>query len=375
MQILQISPFFRTKLGGTERFSIQLSLNLSKRHDVHIFTSKLNPLDKSIEKINGITIHRFFAPKVVWNINPICFMLHKILKYNFNLIHAHSHIYLTTLQGIFGAQLKKTPLILQVHGGLNIPPPSIVGATKSVSKRIYDKFIGNYCFKMATSILVMCQYEKDILTQRFQVPESKISIMGSAVDTKTFHPGNSTPPENKILYVGDLERWKGIDYLIKAWKQIYKRYPSSKFIVVGDGSEKTKIIQQRSKLPIEYLGQKKHEEIAKIMRYSTILVLPSLMEGLPNVLLEALASGIPVIATNVGGIPEIIQNEKTGLLIRPKNVQDLISSLSYLIEEENLRNTLSKNGLQFIKQNFSWDSLVNKIETIYNHIQNNQKIY
>ena len=103
----------------------------------------------------------------------------------------------------------------------------------------------------------------------------------------------------------------------------------------------------------------------KILKSSKLLIVPSRMESLPQVIKEAFYLKIPVIATNVGGIPEIIQNEKTGILIPSENEREMIYAINNLIENDSLMEILTKNAFDFINKFYSWDELLPKYLQLY----------
>lgn len=180
-----------------------------------------------------------------------------------------------------------------------------------------------------------------------------------------------------ILFVGRLIDLKGVDVLIKAFQAVQKKYKDAHLTIVGDGPLKedlSNLLQELNLDKVSFTGFLTGEPLRKAFEEASILVLPSIInkqgetEGLGMVLVEALSFGIPVIGSDVGGIPDIIINGKTGLLARPGDPDDLAEKITKLIENPELRKTLVEGGQQHIKENFSWESIIDRIEKYFREI-------
>lgn len=160
---------------------------------------------------------------------------------------------------------------------------------------------------------------------------------------------------------------KGINYLLEAMCDIRKIHEDVSLIIIGDGPQKKELEQQT-----EALGLQRHVhslgEIVKIqplLKIFDIFVLPSLSEGMPICLLEAMASGCPIVTTNVGGIPEMIENGKNGFLVRPADSKALSSAILYLLEHEQVRNSLVIEGKRVVRERFSALKMTKTYEQLY----------
>lgn len=156
--------------------------------------------------------------------------------------------------------------------------------------------------------------------------------------------------------IGEFTKNKGHEYLIEAARE----FPDIKFVIIGFGKEK----ENYKKLDNLFLIDGKGED-AKYLKNFDIFVLPSLKEGLPYVLLEAGLAEIPIIATNVGGVPEIIENEKTGLLIKPVKPDEIADALKTLINNPELAKTLAQNARQKILKEFSFEKMLQRTLMAY----------
>jgi len=164
--------------------------------------------------------------------------------------------------------------------------------------------------------------------------------------------------------VGDMEIWKGPEYVLKAHRILEKENIKAELIMVGEGSLKQKL-QRLSSSRVKFTGQIPHEKVINILGESNLFTLPSLWEGAPTTILEAMASTTPVVASSVGGIPELIQNEKTGMMVPPSNVVSLANSLKRLIEEPDLSKYIAKNAKTKVSEENEFKKVAGMLEKIY----------
>jgi glycosyltransferase involved in cell wall biosynthesis len=166
----------------------------------------------------------------------------------------------------------------------------------------------------------------------------------------TVHPDH---PVTRLLYVGNLYRLKGVEYLIKAVK-IVKQKHNIQLDIVGDGNDEERLkemVDNEELTPcVNFLGHIPHSQaLIRLYRSSDIFVLPSLTEGVPSVVLEAMTLGLPVIATSVGSVPYIISHEENGLLVSPRNPDEIADNITRLIENPSLREKIVGNALRYVE--------------------------
>jgi len=172
---------------------------------------------------------------------------------------------------------------------------------------------------------------------------------------------------NIIGFVGALSEQKGLIYLIDAFKKIYREFPNLKCILIGEGDLenelKSKVKEVELQDHILFLGQR--YDIPALLNLMDIFVLPSLWEGLPQVVLEAMAAGVPVVATEVDGTPEIISDGVNGFLVPARDSQKLANALKKLLADSALRLTLSERGYETVCNRFSVKRMVSEFDILY----------
>jgi len=261
--------------------------------------------------------------------------IYKIIK-DFDVVHAHWIIPQGFVQSLFNK-----PFLMTGHGA----------DVTSLNTGIF-KIIKKMTLKRANHITLVSRKLKDELCSMYSVNcGMDIVSMGCSTDnfSKAHRTTNYFRQDNKkiVLFVGRLAEKKGVTYLIDAMK-----YVDAILIIVGDGPLKSELMEQAKPFndKIVFLGAKSKKELSTIYASSDIFVMPSIvskdgdMEGLGLVGLEAMASGIPVIGTKTGGIPEIICDGENGLLVEPENSHDIAKKINLLIQDDELREKLGQNG-------------------------------
>ena len=193
-------------------------------------------------------------------------------------------------------------------------------------------------------------------------------IIPNGVDLEIFKSKERIKNENEkiILTVSRLVKKNGINDLIEAGE--YLDFPF-KILIIGVGSDEEKLKELVKNKGLEdkvmFKGQVEYDELPKYYAIADVFVRPSLSEGLGNVFLEAMACGLPVIGTEVGGIPDFLIDRQTGLFCQVNNPKDIADRIKEILENDDLRKTLAKNGLELVKEKYSWNKIASQMESIY----------
>jgi len=155
--------------------------------------------------------------------------------------------------------------------------------------------------------------------------------------------------------------------LVEAFNKINKNFH---LIIIGDGPEKKNLKKKYSKENVHFLGYLPHKETLEYLRGSDILVQPSRKEGISTTILESMSCKIPIIATKVGGNVELIENEKTGLLIDTENPKQIVSSITRLMNDKELCNQITQHAFEKYMKNYEWKKVGNKYLQLYQKLVN-----
>ena len=325
----------------------------------------------TVGKINDNVkvIYLPFGTKLGYYLNIFAFK--KIIsKEKPDLINAHYASGYGTLGRLSGFNKK----LLNVWGSDVYDFPN----ESKLKKRIIEKNLKNYTAIASTSY---CMAEE---TKKYLENKSKeIFITPFGVDTEKFKNLNIEKKENEITIgiVKTLTEKYGIEYLIKAIKELenilgIENYKKIKLLIYGKGELKNKLEDLTKELQIEdkviFKGYISNEDVPKALNEMDIFVVPSILdsESFGVVAVEAMACKIPVIASSVGGLKEVIIDKETGYLVPKKDHKEIAKYLKKLIIDKNLRTSLGENGRKRVLENYDWNSNVDYMIKIYREIVN-----
>jgi glycosyltransferase involved in cell wall biosynthesis len=204
-------------------------------------------------------------------------------------------------------------------------------------------------------------------------PQGRCEVMLRGVDLKMFFPpGIERAHRSIVLFVGRVTEAKGVFDLLKAWNGVIARCKCAELWIVGPNHTDAHFLraleaygQTRS---IKVLGPLPLHEVADLMRQAHVLCLPSHGEGMPNCVMEAMACGLPVVATAVGGIPEIVQSNRTGMLVEKGDVQSLADALVSLLQDSNQRAQMGEASYAFAREHFDARKTAERLVGLYREL-------
>lgn len=179
---------------------------------------------------------------------------------------------------------------------------------------------------------------------------------------------NVTTAHVLIGGIGRLEPVKGFAYFVEAARKVLTRVPHARFVLVGDGTERDPLLRKADDLGDRFRLLGFRDDVPKLMAALDMLVVPSLNEGMGRVILEAGAAGVPVVATAVGGIPDVVQDGKTGILVHPKDDDALAQAIVMLALDASLRRRMGEEALRYVVPRYSIEFMVKEIEAIYEEL-------
>lgn len=249
----------------------------------------------------------------------------------------------------------------------------------------FRKAIGNFLekkiirlYKRAGLILAPTSSMKEFLSENY-LEGSRIGIWGRGIDNEKFSPRHRSEAlidkwggrdKTKILFVSRLVHYKETDMLIRL-SQILRE--DTLLIITGEGPEREKMERECDPSKTVFTGKLVEQQLSEVYASADLFVFPSLTETFGNVVLEAMASGLPVLAANEGGPKNIIQEGKTGFLLEPKNEKAFNERIDLLIDNRPLYDEIKENALSYAR-NVSWDNIIKQLYKYYiDQIDNNLK--
>lgn len=239
------------------------------------------------------------------------------------------------------------------------------------SKLLKNKRKWKSCFNTYDEIIVLANAFKREIIEELQYSSEKIHTITTGINVseyRNYHIQSRRSNKLNILFLSRIEKTKGIEELIKAIPIVLKKYPQTHFNIAGTGSYlkyiETSDVYIRNKDNITLKGYVRGQNKLKLLQESDVFAFPSFGEGCPVSVLEALAVGLPVIYTTVGALPDILNNQKHGILIKKKSVEELAFAIIKLIEDYELRNEISRNNIELSKK-FDLKIIHSHLENIY----------
>jgi len=371
--------------GAVEEYVYQLVKHLRRLGVDAIAVDSTYDGKPKLEEVEGVPILRVPTPNLKrapkgFALTEYMFGLKvskAVKEIKVEIVHAN-----TALAGFALAKnLGEVPLMYTCHNGLWLE--EVVHTQEHVIR-----LVEGYAMRKSVAVIALNNAMKRNIVAKAGVNEAKTIVVPNGVDTEFFRPG--VPADDiverfglegrrVILFVGRVTYGKGVHVLLKAFSILVKQYPDIKLAVVGplsdhfgrgevSGYARMLITYAEKVLPRNsyiFTGTADKQTLRKLYSVAYVCVLPSYFEAFGMALIEAMASGCPVIGSNVGGIPDIIINGYNGLLFRRGDYVDLASKLEILLEDESLRNTISANARKYTVRKLSWQTVALKMKNVY----------
>ncbi len=360
-KILIFSTAYYPLVGGAEVAIKEITDRIdSIRFDM--ITLRFDKKSLKFEKIGNVNVYRICSPKLFFPFTALitAIQLHKKNKYD--AIWAMMAAYAGFSALFFKLTHSKIPYLLTLQEG---DPIEYIKKkvrfvyplfSKIFTKADYIQTISNYLANWAKEMKAKCPIE----------------VVPNGVDINKFKSqiSNLKNTEEKILITASrLVKKNAIDDVIKALQYLPENV---KFLILGEGEEKEKLKNLVRELKVEnrveFLGFIDHSEMMKYFEKADIFIRLSLSEGLGNSFLEAMAAGLPVIATPVGGIPDFLRDGETGLFCEVRNPKSIAEKVKLLLENKELRNKIIANAKEMVIKNYDWNLIAEKMGKIFNKL-------
>ena len=286
------------------------------------------------------------------------------------LIHAH-FVVPTGLIAVLVGRWMRMPVIIQAHGS---------DVTKYATLNRWMAWLTAFASKKADHLIVASDELAAILTKQAGIQPDKITVSSCGIDVTHFRPMprkqarehlNLPEKDTIVLFVGSLVRHKGVDILLSAIARIVAHHSRVKLIVIGEGPFLKQLEAQALDLAIDkivhFVGRKSNDELPFWYSAADVFVLPSLREGTPLALLEALSCEVPVIVSRAGGMVKVIEDGKNGLLTDIADPVDLERKLSLLLADSDMRQRFKETARDTV---LSWADIQVEIDTILHLYRN-----
>lgn len=381
MRILQVCVRYPPALGGVETHVQRLSEGLAERgHDVVVATStlrsefpfeELSAAERAADARGPVQVQRFPATTLPGDAHwPYLRGLGAWMRReasSFDVLHAHSYGFHHTLETLLAAKLAAEPMVLTPHFH---PHWSMeLGARRRFLRAAFDAAAKGALLDGPDAVVCVSEAEASLL----RAPPGKVRVIPNGVDPRAWegHDGASFRARHGLqgpvgLFVGRLAANKGLLTLLDAWRAMPAE---ATLLVVGEGHLRG-VLEARARAlglagRVRLLGALPLAELQQAYAACDVFVLPSEYEAFGIVLLEAMAAGKPCVAARAGGMPEVVEHERTGLLVPYGDAAALAEALRQVLRDPKLAAALGQAGRRRVHERFTWDAIVRRTEALY----------
>ncbi len=362
MKVLQLTTHLN--IGGIANYILTLSGALKERGMDFIIVSSGGDLEGALKE-RGIEHRQLdirtkseLSPKVFKSI----FRLRKIIKdEKVDIVHAHTRV--SQVAAFFACRLAGVPYVTTCHGYF-----------KTRMRKVFDTW--------GAKVIAISDPVKSHLKDDLGVPEGRIALVHSGVDIKKFSKYYSTENISELKRdlgiasgpvigtIGRLSPVKGQKFLVEAMKGVMREKKDAQCVIVGDGPEEDSLKSLTHTLDISGSVHffKSDMDTCKYLAIMDVFVFPSVKEGLGIALLEALASGKPCIASDVGGIGDVIKNGSSGILVPVGDPDSIAKAILGLLKNSSAAKELGDNGRSIVRKSFSLDNMADNVRKVYEEV-------
>ncbi len=383
LRIAHVTATFPPYQGGTGNVCYHNARDLARRgHAVHIFTAA-QPGAVACEAREGFTVHRLRPLLRVGNASVLPGLVHALR--GFDVIHLHYPFFGGEIAAL-AAKLDRTPLVITYHQDVFLSGPMGLAA------KLLRGTAGRLALRASTRLLFTsldygrASYVRPLLQGR----EHTIDALPNGVDVTFFNPGNGAADlrarhqlaadDRVALLVAGLDRahyFKGVDVFLQALAHLP---PHIKGVIVGDGDLRPAYeagAKTLGRSRVVFAGRVADEDLPRYYRLADVTVLPSVTmgEAFGLVLVESLASGTPVIASNLPGVRTVVDHGRDGLLVEPDNATALAEALRQIVANETARQAMGRHGRARVEAHYTWEQIGARLAAIYRQVLDEAQVH
>ncbi len=378
---------FNTKSGSNIHI-LELLRNLNKYTDIVLFAPGQKSVDRSLPKATYVpVIDNKYLVQPSYEFMLSFYLLYSCITNRPDVLYLRQNSF--PFFPIILCKILKIPSVVEVNGlvldELKVNPDSKSFAYKVFSYLALHSEKLNY--KYCDRIISVTDKLRDELVRMYAIPEEKVFVINNGANTDLFKPLERKQVKAElgledskryVCFVGHLAAWQGVEFLIYASPLILEKCPDVRFLVVGDGVMKDKLLKIAFELGISdkfvFTGRVPYKSVPLYINAADICVAPFIEERNSKIGLSALktyeylACGKPIVASSISGVKDLIESSGGGISVTPENPQELAAAVVKLISDENAQALMGEKGRKYVMENHSWNGVARKILAICNDI-------
>lgn len=371
---------FNTKSGSNIHI-LELLRNLRKYTDTVLFAPGQKSVDRNLSGIKYVpVVDNKYLVQPTYEFMLSFYLLYSCIRNKPDVLYLRQNSF--PFFPIILCKVLKIPSIVEVNG-LVLDELKVNPNSQSFAYRVFsylalrsEKFNYNHCDR----IVSVTDKLKDELVRLYSVPEDKIYVINNGANIDIFKPMDVDKTKAKlqlenskkyICFVGHLAAWQGVEFLIHASPLILEKCPEARFLIVGDGVMKDKLLETTSKLGLSdkftFTGRIPYEQVPLYINAADVCVAPFIKERNSKIGLSALktyeylACGKPIVASSIPGVKDLIESSGGGISVTPESPEDLAAAVVRLLSDEKTRAAMGRKGRRYVVDNHSWDGVARKI--------------
>ena len=358
-RVVQITPYYPPALGGLERVAQALAETLAERREVEVLTTATRARPCADRGRGPVPVRRFRAVEVAHTpVSPGLFFA-LLRRKGAAVWHLHCAHALIAEQVMIAARLRRQEYVLHFH--LDVGSSGPLGRLLP----LYKRHVFARAIRGAAAVIVLTPAQATFVEETYSVPADRIHVVPNGVNSRYFLPPRRITDSGplRLLFVGRLEAQKNVARLIEALTLVKEKV---QLRVVGDGALRSQLEERaaRSGLPVEFVGSLFDDDLLRAYSEADAFVLPSDREGMALVALEAMAAGLPVIATDVPGNTELIAGRGLLAAAQPGALAQAIDAVA---ADPALRAELAQRCSDAARE-YSWGAVTDRVELIYDEV-------
>jgi glycosyltransferase involved in cell wall biosynthesis len=375
LRILCLNYEYPPMGGGAGNATRCTAIELARLgHVVHVLTSRL-PAQPAVETVNSVTVCRVWSLRrslhqcglfgaLSYVFSAFAALVRLARTYDYDVYHFYFGLP-TGILALYVHFVLRKPYVLALRGS-DVPG---YDETKWFMRPLHAMLrpLSRMLWRNASSVTVLTKHLQE-LAQR-TLPDLSSVIIGNGVDSERFpsRPRDSRSTRIRLICVCRLVSRKGLEFLVEAMQELKR--DGITLDIVGSGPEQQRLAEQiRSRGlgdHIRLTGYVGSEHLHRYYHQADVFVLPSLSESFGQVLLEAMSSGLPIVASAIGGIPEIIRDKTNGLLVPPKDAKALVQAIRWLADNPRQRVRIARYNAQQARERYAWRAIASQYEALY----------
>ena len=372
-RILLTSDYLPPSDGDVEQVVQKLALHLiDEGFTVGIFTLDDGSRDFELQDVPGISFYTASALDLtdtiglqsMFSVSALREFRNVLQEFQPDIVHAHNRFFYTSALAASYSIRADYKLVTTLHLGDIGMISGLGGAAAKTFEQTVSRFV------ISRSEQVICvSAAAELIAQ--SLGAKRTVVVRNAVDINEFSPSQTN--RKSLLYIGRFVHNNGIQDLLTALPLILDSHPDAEVHLVGSGplGEDVQKSIQSSGISDSVTTYDYVDDISEVYDLASVFCRPSYSEGLPLTMLEAMASGVPPVVTGIAGVPEVVTDHETGLLLEPGNPDGVAKAVIELFDDTELRTGLSKNAREYIRENLTWEQRTERVIEVYSQVITN----